>query len=556
MGLTPEYLFRPILDTRVSPGHRLVDWIVLQWPGQEWTLVVAISALCLAGATYLVAVLARELSSSPALGLTAAVLFGTWVGWVRIGLWWPTGAHTLPATALMLLSLWLVVRWSRTRRPIDLVLITGTAVLALSFSSRAALIPALAAVILFIGLPPTRSADLGGILARVKKTWPPVILTLAAAILLAYLESRTAGFKNRPTPAIADWLDLARFWMLDSQGAFALNKVPLPSQDHLAVTVPGLAIIGGVVAGTVRGTRSALLWASIAVLIGVCGLQVGWARLGQFGVDVVAFDTRYHEGDIVVLAVLIPCAWAAAGYPRPRTRGQFVAVSVLCVLAIGLWTANWITGVRKIRSDNPPGVNPGAITKATFESIKRTLPNAVDGAKSPTLVNISIPLGLSRVNGADLNEVLRIFLPNYQLGRWSPRGTPIVINDQGLAKKVVPQSRTNVVPGAKPHCLKTRPGSQWLSEGSAGTVFQLPPSKPGQSRVLVVSFSDTKSMGRVALSFQPSANLGLPELEVGVDPKTPGLRVLVPPTASAVALSAWGGISTCVSDVRILQFAS
>lgn len=551
MGLTVEFLFKPIFGTRLSPGHRLVDWLVLQWPGHEWTVVVAISAVCLAGSTFLAAILVRQITGSALAALGAAALFGTWVGWVRVGLWWPTAAHTLPAVLLMLASISLAVQWSRSRSGALLAGGIVAASAALMFSSRASLIPAVVAVLLVLGGPGDRSVKLREVASKLKSSWPPIVGTVIAAAVFVYFESHTPGFRDRaPSPDFGVWLTYLRIWMIDAQASFTLNQVPSPGQGLFTRTVPGLIAIGLLAAATIRGSRSAWIWLAALVLVLLCGLQVGWARLGQLGTG-MGFDPRYHEGDIVVAVALIPCAWAAAGLPAPRDRAQARWLAVAAAAIFVFWIAELAIGAHRIRSEPPPSLsNPGAVPKATFQTLKRTLPNALRGAESPTLVNSTFPLGLSQMKGTDIREALAVFLPDYRFSRWELGGTPIVIGDDGVAARLEPV-RSLPVPEGTRNCLATRPGSEWLGKGSAGLEFSLPGPRAGMTRMLEFSFEKTAGRGELAIAFQPSANKNYPEVQLPVSPSREGLRVALPPLAYSAKLAMWGGISTCLTDARV-----
>lgn len=551
MGLTVEFLFKPIFGTRLSPGHRLVDWLVLQWPGHEWAVVVAICAACLAGATFLAAVLVRQLTGSAVAALGAAALFGTWVGWIRVGLWWPTAAHTLPAVLLMLASISLAVRWSRSRSGTLLAATILAAAGALMFSSRASLIPAIIAVLLVLGGPGGRSIGLREVGSKLKASWPPIVGTLVAAVVFVYFESHTPGFRDRaPSPDFSVWLTYLRIWMLDAQASFTLNQVPSPGQGLFTQTIPGLFAIGALAAATIRGSRSAWIWGAALVLVLLCGLQVGWARLGQLGTG-MGFDPRYHEGDIVVAVALVPCAWAAAGLPSPHSRRQAAWLAAAVAAILIAWIVALGVGAHRIRSEPAPSLsNPGAVPKATFETIKRTLPGALNGAIAPTLVNSTFPLGLSQMKGTDVREALAVFLPGYSFTRWEPGGAPILIGDDGVAARLRPTD-TVPVPGVRRRCLRTRPGSEWLGKGSAGLELPLPGPKGGSIRMLEFGLERTSGAGELAIAFQPSENKNYPEVQLPVLPTRAGVRTAVPPLAVSAKLALWGGVSTCLNDPRV-----
>lgn len=561
MGLSVSYLFKPLFGTRLSPGHRFLDWVVVQWQGHEWAAVVFISAVCMAGMTYLAAILVRQVTDRPLVALIASGLFGTWIGWMVIGLWWPTSSHTFPAVLLMLATLCLALRWDAKRTKSLLLAVLLTTAAAMLFSSRAAITPGIMAVLLVLGGPGAKSVSVREFVQRVRATWPPIALSLLAAATFVYFESRTSGARRGgipdgfpvsglpAKPDVEAWLTMIRIWMIDAQAAFSLNRVPSLEQSAFRTTIPGVIVAGALAACTIRGSRSALIWAAGLVLILVCAAQVGWLRLRVVGIS-IAVQPRYHEGDIAVLLALIPAAWAASGWPSPRGKLQLWAAGLVGAAVVVLWTLALAVGAHQVRSE-PSLLNKGDIPKATIQTLRATFPNAIRGSSSPTLINTEIPLGLRPTLDAELPEILSVFVPGYRISKWEFVGDPIYIDERGAASRIQ-SGRSVPIPRALNRCLTSEPGSDWLDPGSATADLALPQSASGAIRVLSLELTRTRSQGVISIAFLPSSNENYPEVLVPLTTRRRGLRAAVPAWATSAKLAIWGGASTCLTNGRVL----
>lgn len=554
-GLTLEYLLWPTVKTRFSPGHRLLDWIVLEWPGNKWVAVMVMTGLFLALATFLAAMFVREITRSPIVALSSAALLGTWVGWVRVGSWWTAAAHLLPVTALSIGALLAIVLWDRRgRRARHLIFATALTIAALSFSVRGVLIPLVAAVILLIATPETKSLSLRGLRDRLVVSWPPLLTTGLAAALFAFIESQTPVNKGHPPVRdVAAWAELMQKWVTNGPPAMAMNQVPFTDIDPFQMTV-GVALIAILLVATIRGSRSAWIWVCIGGLVVFFGAQVGWGRLDYLG-SAIALDARFREGDVLVACLLIPTAWACSGRPRPAGTAQLAAAGLAALAVSVLWLANYAIGAREIQEATQPSpANPGVIPLQTFNRIKQTLPPALAAKPSSTLVNISRPSGFIPGPGIKaefgIDGILATLLPEVRVSRWQPDGPAILIGDDGTSRSLETVRKTKV-PGRWPLCLDSSPGSRWLGTGSAGTTIELPPAQGKNTRLLTVRLNETRRPGRLAFAFLPSLNDGLPEFVPRIDRRREGLRLPLPKYAREVGLVAWGGLQTCITGASV-----
>lgn len=554
-GLTLDYLLTPTVKTRFAPGHRFVDWVVLEWPGNQWIGVVILTAVFLALATFFCAMLVREMTGSAAVALIAAALLGTWVGWVRVGSWWTAAAHLLPVTAFSIAALWTIVLWDKRDRQVRYLLAgSALAALALSFSVRGVLIPIIAAIVLLLGYPQKRSITPREIGNRLARCWPPLLSTGVISAVFAYIESQTLINKaNPPVTDLAAWTDLMQKWILNGIPAMAINHRPFTELEALTL-VAGLAVLIGLMVGTIRGSRSAWLWASIFALIAFFGAQVGWGRINYLG-SLIALDARFREGDILAACVLIPLAWASAGRPSPETTRQRLLVGALAITAALIWATGFITGAHAIlNAPQPSAQNPGVVPLRVFTKMKQTLLPALAADRNATIVNTERPKGF--LLGAKINAdfstagIISTLLPEARISFWQPTGTPILIEDDGTARRLEIASSRKAGRGW-PLCFTTEPESKWLGPGASGALFELPREGIGDARLLTVRFKETKRPGQVAVTFLPKDAEGLPALTTAVGRERRGLRIPVPPNANAVSIGAWGGLATCVSGASV-----
>ncbi len=547
-GLSFHFLMSPVFGERFSPGHRLLDWLVLQWPGHEWTIVVIVSATCITAATALVAVFVRQVSDEPLLALLVALLFGTWVGWMRISLWWATSASTLPAIAFSVAAMVTTIRWDQHRRRVDFVATVILVIAALSCSVRAAMVPLLAFAVLTLALPVDRELKWHGFLGRLRSTAPLLVVMAAAAPAFVVLDqhAKPPG-PTQSSPSFGDWASFIWHWMIDGVGSVIVNARPSAAGGPAAASLLGLALLAALAIATIRNRRSAVIWVGTLALLIACGAQVGYARLSQFGPVFVVDELRYHEGDPLVLALLIPCAWAAAGRPVPSGALQRAAAAGLGAVFAVLWIGSGISAEHQLRAHDP-----GTLAAATMATLRRTLPPLVVGATAPTLLDDRTPIGLSgpAVRGRWLAGTIRRFVPEVRLTTMQPDGTPIIVGDDGRAMRLVlgPERRLS---GARSLCFRAAPTSHYLGPGGAGTVLPLPRSAPGNGlEVLTARFGRTTSPGRLAVIFRPSA-IGLPDVVVNVNRTTTGVRVVIPAGTEAIGLAAWQGLSTCLGDTSV-----
>jgi len=557
----------PVVDAHFEPGHRLLDWTVVQFSGHEWAAALAIGAFAIVAATLGVILVAREIASSSALAIVVGAGFGSWIGWSRIELWWANGAQTLPAIALMAWTIYTALLWNRNgRRPRGLALPTGLLIVAFCFSVRSALVIPIIGVLLVIAQPPSRAISLKQLARRLRETWP--LLTATTIVMLAFVakEFSTTGTLDNPypTPAPGEWFSFGAHWMTVGAAAVASNRfVPPDAHDDPLVWI-GIAVLLAVALATIRGARSAAVWGSILILLLACGMQIATYRLSQFGLSLNQ-DPRYHEGDILVFAVLLPAAWVTAG--RPLLQGRFTR-RVLVAAFVGyavLWATGWMTSIHALKRGSDPNatalafasdITQGSAAKLAIENLRTTLGtySSSEQRNPPSIISGRTPASFSPFRYEGLEGIVRVFVPNSRVTFRSTSGTPLVVDDQGFASEAEIRKPHDLL-GKRIACMETSKSSVWLGPGSAGVNFNLPRGY-GENGPIVVDFplAKTNAGGTLAFTFLPSAS-GFPDTEAEVKPRRTGIRILVPAGTLAIGVSAWGGLRTCIDKPQAWEVA-
>jgi hypothetical protein len=558
----------PVVEAHFEPGHRFLNWTVVQFSGHEWAAALAIGATAIGAATLGVILVAREIGSSSALAIVVGAGFGSWIGWSRIELWWANGAQTLPAIALMAWTICTALAWDRKgRRHRGLALTTGLLILAFCFSVRSALAIPIIAVLLLIVQPPSKSISLSQIARRLRETWP--LLASATIVMLAFVTkelSTTAALQSPlPSPALGEWLVFVAHWMTSGVAAVASNRLAPSAVFHDPLVWVGMAALVAAAAATIRGTRSAAVWGSIVVLLLACGIQIAIYRLAQIGL-VINNDPRYHEGDILVLAVLLPAAWLTAGRPLPQGRFTTGLLLAAFVGSAVLWATGWVTSIHALKRVSVDGNAPtlnfssdialGSTAKVTIETLRTTLRRFTgpDQKAPPSIIDGRTPAGFSPYADQGLEGIVRVFVPRSRVNFYSTSGIPLTIDDQGFAREVEIRNPHDLL-GKRISCIETSKSSGWLGPGSAGVKFDLPRGY-GEKGPVVIDFPFAKATagGTIAFTSLPSKSK-FPDEQIEVNGVTRGIRIIVPGGTLAIAVTAWGGLRTCIDKPQAWEVA-
>ena len=548
-GLGARLLGAPIIGERLAPGHRLLDWLVVQFPGESWLIAAAIGVASAFASALLLAYTARRISGSAVIGLSCALLFGLWAGWPRATLWWAASAHLLPSTFFSIASAYFAIRWDESRKALAATASVIAIVLAFSFSMRAMVVPLVLIVLLVIARPPEGPLTVRGTIRRGLVAIPLVVPALAAAAVYTAVGLRTDGGGVSNPAALGQYLSYGASWMTAGLGAVSSNSLPRPGDYTYPGMWLGFLILALFALATIRTRRSAAVWVGIVLLIAFCGLQVGH-RLNQvlttFGsYGALVDELRYHEGDVLVLALLVPAAWRAAGSPAPTTRSARRLLTLAGALFLATWVASGVVSRSEILSKNQ-----GKLARATSQTLSSSLERLPQGQRANlNLVDTRLPLGLTTGtvrNERGLDRLLEIFHPDPPIATMAGPGLPLVVDADGRARLL--KTRSERIPSAaRPRCVRARPGSVLAGPGSAGIDIPVPKPLTNKRYVLMsLRFVRTIGDGRAGIVFRPGEN-NLPDLEVDLGRRgTNHLRTILPPGTQVVSLAIWGGVATCL----------
>ena len=544
-GMTLSFLLSPVMGERFSPGHRFLDWLVVQAPGHEWAVVVAVSSFCVGSSTLLLGLCVRRISGEAIVGLFAAVLFGTWSGWVAIALWFATSASTLPAIALSLAAVLASLRWDNGRRRSDFALAAALLIAACCFSVRAVVVPPILVMLLVVADPPRLALHLRDVWTRLRSVAALLCVMFVIPPLFVVLDAQASpGFETYPDPSLRAWAALSWHWMSDGVGAVMINAQPAVGGPPAVLAVVGIVILGTLAGLTIRGTRSFVVWLSTLGLLLFCGLEIGYARLAQFGL-VIVDPLRYHEADLVVVCLLVPAAWVTAGRPFPSSPTWRGVLASSAAFFLACWLAVGATAVHRLHLDDE-----GPRAHATVRTIGQTLSPLVDGAGSASLLDDRTPLALSSVSDRELPRTIRTFDRSLAFTVMRPEGRPIVVTDDGVAHRIT-LSEEPLAWDAMGFCLRSTKESTFLGSGAAGNLLPISESERyGGRLILTLHFKVKGNDGRLGIVFVPSKT-GYNDVEMPADRLRDGVRVVVPNGTTAVGFSAWGGLDACVSRPRL-----
>lgn len=532
-----DYLTSESFSDRLAPGRRLVDWFVIQSPAHSWALAVAIAAISVALSTYLLALLLRRLGAPAALALSAAVIFGSWDGWRALAAWWARGGAVLPATALAVAAMLAAVRWEQSRRLPALLTALVLLAAALSFSVGAAIAAPLVIVALIVARPPERSISFSGVFDQFRSiaAFALPALVISALALAANYKGVVAATGSQP------WISISWHWLVDGLSALAINKQPSVQSFPAPAALGGILVLAALAAGTVRGARSAWVWICALGLVVGAGLVVAYPRLAELDVSIIP-QLGFHESDLLILAVLIPGAWLAAGSPAPRGRVTRVLVPAACAVFAVAWISNGISTTNDLVV-----TARGETAHAAIVRLQRTLPPLSRVGEGVSLLDNRLPKEISDFGENQLAETINTFIPGARIRPADADGAPVVIDADGTAHaiRLGPAAAVIVNP---PRCLETEAASTFLGAGSAGTTLAFPRRGPSNGvRFLTIPLSSVKQPGELGIIFRPTAD-GLPNQVFTVNAATTALRALVPAGATSASLAAWQGISVCIGD--------
>lgn len=392
-GLSLGFLFQP-LNPHLSPGHRLVNWLLQSVSPLDFGVAQGLLLACFAGSVVLVYRILVELCR-PGFGpLLLTLLYATSIVHVGVIQWWNGGLLTLPAALLSLGCILAYLRFYRTGSRLLLALSVAVFVIALFFYLKAVLVPLYLVLLRVLVLEPQRPlrASLASV-AREWRVWAAYLIPCAvylAAFLSAYwIPSGAPSFD-----LVAGYLDVA--WVR----VFAPSVLGLrifgedsTAVEQVAIVAVQVAVVAVVVASLVRWRGAWRGWIFFAVAFVANALLVGLPRLQGWGAGIGYFPRYYLEA-----TYLLPLAVGAAVLPRWRTglgvlvapsqvrsRLRLAGVGALGVLVVAHLALAW-SGAERLSRESP-----GRLARPYMENVKAGLRQAARASLEPVIVDGVVP---------------------------------------------------------------------------------------------------------------------------------------------------------------------
>jgi len=371
-GLTLRFL-RMDLFHHFAPFNRFVHWLVQRFTPLEYPLAHAIILLLIGANLVVFALILKTLRTRGRTVVAALFLLGTSLPMLRVGLWWGSAVHILPAALGIQFVLLYYLRYELSGQRKWLVASWIAFALSLLTQERPLVAIGYLGLLRYLVLPERfelRSLPLR-FLRDVPKLWLPYFL-LAAAALVNFVK-----FHHGPVPP-APFDQLVRFF------GFTVGKYFLPG-------LLGYRQLGG------PGAQTAATWVSLALFVLLVVLTVrarpsswrGWAffaigylanmgalgmgRIGLYGAELVSFDLQYYV-DVTLLFVLTLglIDRTPEGETPKVTRGELVALGAGAVVILAMFIPS---ASAEVTSANRDATHP----RSYFAHLRAQLERAASG---------------------------------------------------------------------------------------------------------------------------------------------------------------------------------
>ena len=545
--------FREHLVPGASLVHKLIAAV-----GPEWWMAQLAAAVLVAILVLGIALTVRAITESPWFAIGTSTLVGTSVVVVSTANWWTAAAVHLPMLCAAAFTTFAALRWLQTRSKAWFAVAIAGQLLACSFSDRAVPVPLMIAVVLVAAgsrtiRPTTKQvwADLKAALPLIVGLFAVVLLQIALTLMLSSAETANPALTGALHTGHAVWTEVVRYWWEIGVAATVLNSwaAVVPDAMDAALTTggaAGLALIAIVAGLTIRSTKAALIWAALAILVTVSGIQIAFGRLIYVGPQVLALVPRYQELTVLFIAFLVPAAWVASGKPLPRSRPAAIMLAGVAAAFAVSWLAHLRTDIR--------GGQPHVIAAATYaRTMKASLQWWEKQPGPKTLLEERVPgevvFAVPATQGYNFaSRVARVFAPDAVVPPLNAINGRLLRLDQGGSLREVrsgPSSRLHL---KKLGGGRASPAAVWGTAGGYWIPARVPTSvaSSGHAILLRVELAKSGGVGSVGVL----AVGAWPSYELAQDKYPHGFRVVMPAGTSNIELQLWHGASTCVTSIE------
>lgn len=340
-GLTWSFLTEPIGAEHLSPGHRLLDWLVAVPLGRSWAwataLVIAWSVL---GLAYLAATMRRLFGPSP---WHAVPVFLAGSAWPLLGTgqWFAGAGLAVPAFAAISAALFHHVSARTGGSPRHAAAAVVWIVVGLAFSIQAVFAPVLLLIVVVACAWPLSARDAG---REVVALLPLAVPALAFALYVALQPWAPASTVPSPGDAVALAATVALRGTLPSIVGIGLSAGGAePGRETTMQLLAGLVLAGGFALAVLRRRR----WVVAAVLmlggVVVTSAIVAFGRLTVLPPRAAGIEPRYLlpavlMGALGIAALMTPQVGAPAA--APASRGIRLAAAALAAALALLYASN------------------------------------------------------------------------------------------------------------------------------------------------------------------------------------------------------------------------
>ncbi len=526
--------------------------------GPQWWIAQAYAAVAVALLAALIMLAVRLITGSALAAIAAGALAGSSIVVISISQWWTSATLHLPMLCCSLLALVFALHWSLSRSWSMFGLAVLAQIVASAFSDRAVLVPLLIWFVVALQLSDGGEFNRGAAWRAIRGSAPIGLALCAVAGLQVLLTLLLAsgeigpGLNGALDAGSAVWVDVVRYWWQIGVAGTTVNSFGdvLPTANGSRVTGGGIIalLFLGVVAGlTIRGARSALAWAVLVILVTLSGVQIAAGRVVYVGAQGIAAVPRYQDLTVLLLAVLIPAAWAASGRPWPKRPFVSGLLAAVCVGFFGIWLVNLRSDVRGSLS-HPFGAANYA------RNMRSSLQRWAQDPRPQTLLDERIPgyvvFRVPHTQDYDLaSRAVQVFAPGVRVPPVnSTLGTVLKFDDGGVLRQVRTARMVSLQPTAAP-CGSASRAAVWATPGGYLIPAHIPRAVTASGRPILLRVSLTKS--------SPAGSVGVllvggwPLYSLPLADYARGFRVLLPAGATDIQLQLWQGASTCVDSIKV-----
>ena len=388
-GLSWSYLTSPIGE-HLTPGHRLLDWLVAVPFGGHWAAAVSLElAFCAVLLTYLARTLSLLYGARPRNAI-AVLLAGTAWPLLGTGQWFAGGALAIPVCASIAGALYHHLRWRADGREKDLAYVVGWTLVAVLFSLQAVLIPP----ILFIV----------ALIARQRLTWRVVVREAAVVIPLAVpalaLEQYERGqpwATHVALPSIAQGIDLVRVVIVRSllPALAGIGMDGAPPDPQREVLMRGL-VVGVLVLAVAVAMWCRRRWVAAAVLAAcaavLTAIPIALARLDVAGISVSGSEPRYLLPGILLSALAVGALLAPQRNRPMRAIPKYVAP--IAILAGTAWAAVYVANLNYTYNARRVAINFGQAAHRVALTLEQGLRRTAALRETASIVDGQLPFPL------------------------------------------------------------------------------------------------------------------------------------------------------------------